>query len=120
MKRILIIEDNNDIRSNLEELLELENYQVISAKNGLIGLEKVLSESPDFIMCDISMPEKNGYEVFAILKSSPYHSKIPFIFLTASAQEKDIAKGKKLGVDAYITKPFHTDELLMTIKTLIR
>ena len=109
-----------DIRSNLEELLELENYQVITAKNGLIGMEKVISESPDFVMCDISMPEKNGYEVFAFLKSSPFYSKIPFMFLTASAQEKDIAKGKNLGVDAYITKPFHTDELLETIKNLIR
>ena len=106
--------------SNLEEILELENYQVISAKNGLIGLEKASSESPDFIMCDISMPEKNGYEVFAFLKSSPCLSKIPFAFLTASAQEKDIALGKSIGVDAYITKPFHTDELLKTIETLIR
>ena len=58
MKRILIIEDNSNIRNNLEEILELENYQVVTAKNGLIGMEKVLSESPDFIMCDISMPEK--------------------------------------------------------------
>ncbi len=119
MKRILIIEDNDDIRNNLEELLELESYQVVTAKNGIIGIQKIISESPDFIMCDIAMPEKDGYEVFAHIKASPCHREIPFIFLTASAQERDIAKGKKLGVDAYITKPFHSNELLETIKELI-
>ena len=116
MKTILIIEDNTDIRENLEEILEFDNYKVITAPNGKIGLEKAHLENPDLILCDIAMPEKNGYEVFAASQSPSFPHKIPFIFLTASAQERDIAMGKTFGADAYMTKPFQIDELLSTIK----
>ena len=120
MKTILIIEDNTDIRENLEEILELDGYNVSSAPNGKIGLEKALHENPHLILCDISMPIKNGYEVFAAIQLPPFTQSFPFIFLTASAQEKDIAMGKTLGADAYMTKPFQVDELLSTIKNILK
>jgi len=119
MYKILTIEDNKDIRENLEEILELENYEVLTAENGAIGIEKAQSEIPDFIICDISMPIKDGYQVFEELESFLKEKQIPFIFLTASAQQRDIAKGRASGADAYLTKPFQTDNLLETIKRLL-
>lgn len=119
MSRILVIEDNHDIRENLEEILELANYDVITAANGMIGINRAKSEGPDLILCDIAMPEKNGYEVLETLKDHPVHSNTPFIFLTASAQEKDIAMGRASRADHYFTKPFNTDELLKTIEELL-
>ena len=120
MKKILVIEDNEDIRENLEELLELADYEVTTADNGAIGIKLAHSENPDLIISDISMPIKDGYEVFQTLRSFLKEKKIPFIFLTASAQEKDIAKGKATGADAYLTKPFHTELLLELIADLLK
>jgi len=119
MKKILIIEDNNDLRENLTEILELANYQVITASNGTIGAEKIVLEHPDFIVCDISMPKKNGFEVYTAVQSVLVNRKIPFIFISANSQEKEIAEGIKLGVDAYLVKPFPTEELLETITVLM-
>lgn len=119
MTKILVIEDNEDIRENLEELLELSNYQVVIAENGAIGIEKVFSEKPNLIICDISMPEKDGYEVFETITPFIKKNRIPFVFLTASAQEKDVAKGRTSGADAYITKPFQVDHLIKIISNLL-
>ena len=119
MKKILIIEDNLENRENLEEILEMEGYQIVTASNGLIGLEKARTENHDLILCDIAMPEKNGYEVFDTIVTRNSNCKTPFIFLTAYAQEKEIAFGKKLGADAYLTKPYKVEELLQVIKNLI-
>ena len=119
MIKILIIEDNNNLRENLTEILELENYQVITASNGIIGAEKVILEYPDFIVCDISMPQKNGFELYIDVQSVLMNRKIPFIFMSANSQEKEIAEGKNLGVDAYLVKPFKTEELLKTITVLM-
>lgn len=120
MHKILVIEDNDDIRENLEELLELANYQVSIAENGAIGIEKATNEQFDLIICDISMPAKDGYEVFETLNPILKAEQIPFMFLTASAQERDIAKGKVSGADAYLTKPFQVDHLLDTIENLLK
>lgn len=120
MKTILIIEDDINIRENLEEILGLDGYLATSAPDGKIGLQKAQLENPNLILCDIAMPEKNGYEVFATLQLPPFTPKIPFIFLTASAQEKEIVMGKRLGADAYMTKPFDVDELLKTIKDILK
>ncbi len=120
MYKILIIEDNQDIRENLEEILELADYKVITAENGVVGIEKFHAEFPNLIICDISMPFKNGYEVFEELTPSLKENQIPFMFLTASAQQKDIAIGRASGADAYLTKPFNTDFLLSTIKNLLK
>jgi len=119
MHTILIIEDNQDIRENLEEHLEIAGYNIITAENGAIGIEKAFSENPDFIISDIAMPIKDGYDVFEALESHLQKNKIPFIFLTASAQERDIAKGKVSGADAYLTKPFQIDHLLGVISELL-
>ena len=119
MKSILIIEDNCDIRENLEEILEMEGYQISTAVNGKIGIEKAKLENPGLILCDIAMPIKDGYEVWNDLGNSFLNNRPPFIFLTSSAQEKEIALGKSLGVDAYITKPFQTNDLLEVIKGLV-
>ncbi len=120
MKKILIIEDNDDIRENLEEIFSLSNYNVITAENGSIGIKKALSESPNIILCDIAMPVKNGYEVLESLKNHNTAHQIPFVFLTASAQEKDIAMGKASKADYYLTKPFDTSDLLNIIKKLLK
>jgi CheY-like chemotaxis protein len=119
MKHLLIIEDNEHIRENLREILELEAYHVTSASNGKSGIEKALQVKPDCILCDISMPIKTGYEVFKTLKPFLQSNNIPFILLTASAQKNEIAEGKMIGVDDYITKPFQTEKLLKTIEKLL-
>lgn len=119
MKSILIIEDNTDIRENLEEILLMEGYGVLTAANGKTGIEQALQAKPDFILCDIAMPEKTGYEVFDTLQPYLCSHRVPFVFLTASAQERDIAKGVAKGVNAYLTKPFYTEELLTTIRNIM-
>ena len=119
MKHLLIIEDNEHIRENLREILELEAYHVTSASNGKSGIEKALQVKPDCILCDISMPIKTGYVVFKTLKPFLQSNNIPFILLTASAQKNEIAEGKMIGVDDYITKPFQTEKLLKTIEKLL-
>jgi len=119
MEKILIIEDNEDIRENLEEYLTLFNYNVITAKNGSEGIKAVYDNTPNFIICDISMPIKNGYEVFEEIKPFITSKKIPFIFLTASAQEKDLAQGKASGANAYIVKPYNSEQLLKLIRKIL-
>jgi len=119
MKTILIIEDNNEIRENLEELLELKGYQTMTSPDGECGISKAQEGKPDLILCDVAMPKKNGYEVFEAMKSSSITSKIPFVFVTASAQERDIAMGKMVGAEAYITKPFEVDNLLSIIGSIL-
>lgn len=116
MKKILIIEDNNDVRENLKEILELSNYVIVEASNGKIGVEKAFSEAPDMILCDIMMPELDGYGVLHIISRDRRTADIPFIFLTAKAEKDDFRKGMSLGADDYITKPFDDVALLETIE----
>ena len=115
MKTILLIEDNLEIRENTTEILELENYHVISALNGKIGFELAKEQTPDLILCDIMMPEMNGYEVFENLKMTSETSGIPFIFITASAEKSEMQKGLNMGAAGYIRKPFTEKELLDAI-----
>ncbi len=119
MSKILLIEDNDEIRENLEEFLELQNFNVRIAENGKKGVEKMQEELPDIILCDVAMPEKDGYEVLEYVRSNPTTSTIPFIFITASAEEKDIAMGKMAGADDYFAKPFLASNLVASIKKLI-
>ncbi|MFT4754495.1 MAG: CheY-like chemotaxis protein [Salibacteraceae bacterium] len=119
MKNILIIEDNQTIRENLEELLELSNFQVTTASDGQEGMEAIQKRKPNLIICDVAMPEVNGYQVLEFLKSKPETNKIPFIFITSSAQNKEIKKGVLSRADCYLTKPFQTEELLDTIDKLL-
>ncbi len=113
---ILVIEDQDDVRENIVELLELSNYQVLSAAEGGSGVKMALEHTPDLILCDIMMPERDGYEVLYLLSKNPSTSSIPFIFLTAKAEKEDFRKGMNLGADDYITKPFEEIELLGAIE----
>lgn len=120
MKKILLIEDNNEIRENTAEILSLADYAVITAENGKIGVERAQAESPDLIICDIMMPELDGYGVLHILSKKPEMAAIPFIFLTAKTEKSDVRKGMELGADDYLTKPFDDNELLNAIETRLR
>jgi DNA-binding response OmpR family regulator len=120
MKKILIIEDNLEIRENTEEILSLAGYQVLSAENGKVGVDLATKESPDLIVCDIMMPELDGYGVLHILSKKEGTAGIPFIFVTAKTEKSDIRKGMELGADDYLTKPFDDTELLNAIETRLR
>ena len=115
MKRILIIEDEEPVRSNIAELLELEGYSVLEAENGRIGLRVAQTEFPDLVISDKNMPELDGYGVLAALRENPKTVDMPFIFLTASAEKVDMRKGMRLGADDYLTKPFTINELLSAV-----
>lgn len=111
MATVLVIEDNLDIRENICELLELEGFNVIFAENGKAGFSLAKEKKPDIILCDIMMPQLNGYEVFRKLKDHAATSSIPVIFVTASVEKKDIRAGLAMGAHGYIQKPFDPQEL---------
>lgn len=115
-KTILIIEDNTDIREGTTEILELTGrYHVLSAENGRTGVDLAIAHLPDLILCDIMMPELDGYGVLYILSKHEETAHIPFIFLTAKAERSDMRKAMELGADDYLTKPFDDVELLNAI-----
>lgn len=120
MRKILLIEDNTEIRENTAEILELAGYTVISAPNGKIGVDLASKEIPDIIICDIMMPELDGYGVLHILSRKPATAAIPFIFLTAKTEKADIRKGMTLGADDYLTKPFDDTELLNAVEARLK
>src|SRR5215469_10804555 len=105
MKKILVIEDEPEMRRNLVTILRLEKYQPLGAENGRIGLELARKENPDVILCDVMMPELDGYEVLAALRANPATVAVPFIFLTAKGEKPDVRVGMNLGADDYLTKP---------------
>ncbi|MFN6944484.1 MAG: response regulator [Cytophagaceae bacterium] len=120
MKKILLIEDNLDIRENTAEILELANYEVITAENGKIGVDLAKKEKPDLIICDIMMPELDGYGVLHVLSKNPATAGIPFIFLTAKSEKEDFRKGMNLGADDYLTKPFDDIELMDAVEMRLK
>lgn len=120
MKKILLIEDNDDIRNNTAEILELSNYQVITAVNGKRGVEQALEHHPDLIICDIMMPELDGYGVLHAIHKNDAVKNTPFIFLTAKTERSDFRKGMELGADDYITKPFDGTELLNAVDSRLK
>lgn len=115
MKTILLIEDNDEIRENTAEILELARYKVHTASNGKIGVEKAVEINPDLILCDIMMPLLDGYGVLHSLQKNETLKNTPFIFLTAKTERSDLRKGMDLGADDYIIKPFDGTELLNAI-----
>jgi len=118
--KILIIEDNDDIRESTAEILELGNYTVLQAPNGKQGVEIAVRELPDVILCDIMMPELDGYGVLQLLAANSQTAVIPFIFLTAKSERQDMRKGMELGADDYLTKPFDEQELFSAIESRLR
>ena len=119
-KRIVLVEDNKAVRENITEILELSGYEVVGADNGKSGVETVTKELPDLVICDIMMPELDGYGVLNLLSKNPKTSAIPFIFLTAKAERADFRKGMDMGADDYITKPFDDTELLSAIEARLK
>lgn len=117
MKTILLIEDDTALRENTAELLELSNYKVFTAPNGRIGIEKAIQETPNIIICDIMMPEIDGYGVLEAVTSEEKTKHIPFIFLSAKTEHKEIRKGMDMGADDYLTKPFDEEELLSAVES---
>lgn len=120
MKTILLIEDSLEMRENTSEILELAGYKVIAAENGKTGVDLAVKHLPDLIICDVMMPELDGYGVLHIVAKNSKTAGIPFIFLTAKAEKEDFRKGMNLGADDYITKPFNDVELLDAIETRFR
>jgi len=120
MKSILVIDDNPDIRDNTAEILELAGYKTFTAENGKKGVEVALREKPDVIVCDIMMPELDGYGVLHLLRKNPDTEHIPFVFLTAKTERGDFRKGMEMGADDYITKPFEDIELLNAIEVRLK
>lgn len=117
MKKILLIEDDVTVRENTAELLELSEYKVITANDGLQGSEKAKTELPDIIICDVMMPNMDGYGVLRELSGNIQTANIPFIFLSAKTEHKDIRRGMDLGADDYLTKPFEEEDLLSAIES---
>lgn len=120
MSKILFVEDNDEIRENASEILELAGYDVIPAANGKIGYEMALEALPDIIICDIMMPILDGYGLLALINKNDSLSHIPFIFLTAKTTREDLRKGMEMGADDYITKPFTELELLNAIEIRLK
>lgn len=120
MITILIIEDNQDVRENTADILELKGYNVVTAENGKIGVKTAKKTMPNAILCDIMMPELDGFGVLEALVKNPETSSIPFIFLTAKAEKIDMRKGMNLGADDYLTKPFTEKELLEAIESRLK
>jgi CheY-like chemotaxis protein len=119
MKKVLVIEDDLAIRENTIEILELNNYQPFSATNGWEGIVAAKTHIPDLILCDILMPELDGYGVIKVLKGDPITARIPFIFLSASVEKNEIQFGLDLGADLYLKKPFAIEELMESIERLL-
>jgi DNA-binding NarL/FixJ family response regulator len=116
MKKILVIEDEPEMRRNLSTLLRYEDYLPLEAGNGRSGLEVARRERPDLILCDVMMPELNGYGVLRALQEDPKLASIPFIFLTAKGEKDDLRNGMNLGADDYLTKPVGNSELVEAIE----
>ncbi|MGQ0739090.1 MAG: response regulator transcription factor, partial [Bacteroidota bacterium] len=120
MISVLVIDDNPDIRDNTAEILQLAGYRTFTAENGKKGVEVALQEKPDVIVCDIMMPELDGYGVLHLLKKNSDTEHIPFVFLTAKTERSDFRKGMEMGADDYITKPFEDIELLNAIEVRLK
>lgn len=116
MATILLIDDENPIRANLRRFLEMEGYTVIEAENGMSGLSLALGNIADLIICDVMMPELDGFALLARLRASPEWREVPFIFLSASAEMDVRLQGFALGAIEYITKPFHLIDVMALVR----
>jgi len=120
MKKIILIEDNTEIRENTAEILDLAGYEVLTAPNGKIGMELVIQHNPDLVVCDIMMPVLDGFGVLHLLQRNEQTQHIPFIFLTARSERADFRKGMEMGADDYIVKPFSGTDLLNAVERRIK
>lgn len=116
MNKILVIEDEVFIRDNLIELLEIEGFEALGAEDGKQGLKLAQQQHPDLILCDVMMPELDGFAVLEKLRQDPITTQIPFMFLTASADRNNLKKIRELGINDYILKPFNVDKFMALIE----
>lgn len=117
--RVLIADDEPNILIPLEFLLQREGYEVRCARDGVEALAAAADWAPDLVLLDVMMPRKNGYEVCQALRADPRHARTRILMLTAKGRESDVAKGLALGADAYLTKPFATQELVQRVRDLL-
>jgi DNA-binding NarL/FixJ family response regulator len=120
MKKILVIEDEPEMRRNLATILKLEKFDVVQAENGRVGVETAKRELPDMILCDVMMPEMDGHAVLQALRDNPKTVTTPFIFLTAKGEKADLRSGMNLGADDYLTKPVAKTDLLSAISARLK
>ena len=120
MVKILVIEDEMEIRANLLELLSLEGYEIMGADNGVTGVIGAMEFGPDIVLCDVMMPELDGYDVLKTLRQEPKTALIPFIFLTAKVAMTDLRQGMTLGADDYLTKPCTVEDFLDAIASRLK
>ena len=120
MTKILVIEDEPEMRRNITTLLRFKNYEPIAAENGLVGVEMARREKPDLILCDVMMPELDGFGVLRALQEDAKLALIPFIFLTAKGEKDDLRCGMNLGADDYLTKPVANNDLVQAIEARLR
>ena len=120
MKKILIIEDEPEMRRNITALLRYHEYEPIAAENGRKGVELARREKPDLVLCDVMMPELDGHGVLQALQRDPELALIPFIFLTAKGEKDDLRNGMNLGADDYLTKPVANADLIRAIEARLR
>ncbi len=119
-QHILVVEDHKPLLLGIQDVLETEGYTASIATDGVEALEAMEQASPDLIIADIMMPLLDGYTLYKRVRARPEWADIPIIFLTSKAEHEDVRRGRALGVDAYITKPFDPDELLTTVSTLLQ
>ncbi len=119
-KRILIVDDEEGIVKVVKMYLEHHDYEVITADDGQVGLQKAKTEKPDLIVLDLMLPRIDGYKVCGLLKRDARYAKIPVILFTAKSQEKDVKLGEEVGADAYVIKPFEPEVLLSKIEELLK
>ncbi|WP_375498199.1 response regulator [uncultured Nostoc sp.] len=117
MTKILVIEDEPESRDIFLDSLEAEGFEAIAAENGLVGIQQAQDHLPDLVLCDIMMPELDGYGVLTTLRQNPLTATIPFIFLSAKSTKTEVRQGMNLGADDYLTKPSTVEELLGAIAT---
>jgi DNA-binding NarL/FixJ family response regulator len=120
MKKILVVEDEPEMRRNLTTILRLEKFQPLAAANGRVGVELAKKEKPDLILCDVMMPELDGHGVLQALRDDAATASIPFIFLTAKGEKIDVRSGMNLGADDYLTKPVAKADLLNAIRSRLQ
>ncbi len=117
MKKILVIEDEDLIREAIHLILRVNGFEVFTAENGALGIALAFECQPDLVVSDIMMPEKDGYEVLEALRNNPATASVPFLFLSAKADQSDVRQGMNLGADDYLTKPFEHDQLVAAVQT---
>jgi len=120
MKRILLIEDNHSLREEILNVLELEGFETVTAENGRVGLERLKESLPDVVLCDLMMPDMDGYETLQAIRSNPVTHTLPVILLTARDDDTCRTRGAELGADDYVTKPFKIPDLLRALEAIAK